>query len=86
MAPPVNESIKIHEDNEGAFKMAKNRFSKRMTKHVDVKHYISRNTIKEGVVSVEHVESEEQHADSLSNALDVKTFEKYVRSLLSSLC
>ena len=84
MEPPIDERIRIHEDNEGAIKMAKNRFSSRRTRHVDVKHHIVRDAIDGGVVSVEHVRSEEQHADILTKALDVRTFENHAKFLLNS--
>ena len=45
MMPPIDIRIKIHEDNKGAIKMAKNRFSSRRTRHVDVKHHIIRDAI-----------------------------------------
>ena len=45
MAPPVDENIEVHEDNERAMKMAKNRFNSRRTVHVDVKHHIVRDAI-----------------------------------------
>ena len=48
MAPPIDVDIKIHEDNEGAVKMAANRFSCRRTRHVDVKHHIVRDAIDGG--------------------------------------
>ena len=39
IVPPIDIDIKIHEDNQGAIKMATNRFSSRRTRHVDVKHH-----------------------------------------------
>ena len=84
MAPPIDTDIQIHEDNEGAIKMAKNRFSSKRTRHVDVKHHIVRDTVEEGVVDIKHVRSEEQHADVLTKALDVKTFERHARFLMNS--
>ena len=42
---PIDDNIIIREDNEGATKMATNRFSRRRTRHVDVKHYIVRDAV-----------------------------------------
>ena len=36
LTPPTNDNIIIREDDEGAIKMATNRFSSRRTRHVDV--------------------------------------------------
>ena len=66
----IDIDIKIHEDNQGAIKMATNRFSSRRTRHVDVKHHIVRDAVEgEGVVQVGYVKSGEQHADVLTKAL-----------------
>lgn len=59
--------------------MAKNRFRSRPTRHVDVKHYIIRDAVEGGVVCVEHVRSEEQHAGNLTKAFDVESFGRLMR-------
>ena len=84
MMPPLDLNIYIHEDNEGAIKMASNRFSSRRTRHVDIKHHVVRDAVDGGVVRIEYVKSEEQHADALTKALDVKTFEKHRSFLLNA--
>ena len=73
MAPPIDTDIQIHEDNEGAIKMAKNRFSSKWMRHADVKHHIVRDTVEEWVVDIKHVRSEGRHADVLTKSLDVKS-------------
>ena len=84
MIPPIDTRILIHEDNEGAVKMAKTRFSSRRTRHVDMKHHVIRNVIDEGVGQVEYVRYRKEHVDILTKALDVKTFEKHTRFVLNS--
>ena len=64
--PPIDTCIKTHEDNEGAIKMVKARFSSRRTKRVDVKHHIIRDAIDERVGHVEYVRFGEQRADILT--------------------
>ena len=49
LTPPIDDNIIIREDNEGAIKMATNRFSSRRTRHVDVKHHIVRDAVESGV-------------------------------------
>ena len=39
MVPPIDYNIRVREDNEGAIKMAENKFSSRRTRHIDVKHH-----------------------------------------------
>ena len=65
-APPTADNIMIREDNEGAIKMAINRFSSRRTRHVDVKHHIVRDAVESVVVRIHYVKSGEQHADMLT--------------------
>ena len=83
LTPPIDDII-IREDNERAIKMATNRFSSRHTRHVDVKHHIVRDAVESGVVRIHHIKSGEQHADVLTKALDVNTFETHARFLLNA--
>ena len=41
LTPPIDDNITIKEGNEGAIKMATNRFSSKRTRHVGVKHHIA---------------------------------------------
>ena len=75
LAPPFDDNIIIREGNEGAVKMATNRFSSRRTSHVDVKHH---------VVRIHYVRSGEHHADVLTKALDINIFETPARFLLNA--
>ena len=83
MVPPIDYNIRVHEDNEGAIKMAENRFSSRRTRHIDVKHHMVRDAVDGGIIRVEYVKSREQHADVLTKAIDAKSFEKHARFLLN---
>ena len=84
LTPSIDDNIVIREDNEGAIKMATIRFSSRHTRHVDLKHYIVRDPVEGGVVQINHVKTEEQHADVLMKALGVNTFETQARVLLNA--
>lgn len=84
MAPQIDERIRIHEDSEGAIKVAKSRLSSQRTRHVDVKHHIVRDAFEGGIVCVEHVCSEEQNSNILTKVLDVNNLETQARFLLNS--
>ena len=84
LTPPINDSIVTREDNEGAVKMVTNRFSSRCTRHVVMKYHIVRDAVESGVVRIHYGKSGEQHADVLTKALDVNTFETHARFLLSA--
>ena len=84
LTPPIDDNIIIREDNEGAIKMATNRSSSRRTRHVDVKHYIVRDTVESGIVRIHYVKSGEQHADVLTKELEVNSFETHATFLLNA--
>ena len=84
LTPPIDDNIIISEDNEGAIKMATNRFSSRHTRHADVKHHIVRDAVESGIVRIHYVKSGKQHADVLTKALNASTFETYTRFLLNA--
>ena len=84
LTSPVDDNIITREDNEGAIKMATNRFSSRRTRHVDVKHHIVRDAVESGVVRIHYAKSGEQHADVLTKALDIDTFETHATFLLNA--
>ena len=83
LAPPTDIDIKIHEDKEGAIKIATNRSSSRRTRHLHVKYHIVRDAIDEGVRWVGYIKSGEQHADVLTKALHWKALEKHVKLLIN---
>ena len=59
----------IFEDNQGAVQLSQNLVSNSNSKHIDVRHYVLRELVRQGDVSVSHVPSEYQHADILTKAL-----------------
>ena len=69
MVPPIDYSIRVREENEGAFKIAENRFSSRRTRHIDVKHLMVQDAVDGGKIRVEYVKSGEQHADVPTKAI-----------------
>ena len=59
----------IFEDNQGAVQLSQNPVSDSNSKHIDVRHHVLRELVRQGDVSVSHVPSEYQHADILTKAL-----------------
>ena len=84
LTPPIDVNIIIREDNEGAIKMATDRFSSRCTRQLDVKHHIVRNAVESGVIRIHYAKSGEQHTNVLTKALDVNTFETHASLLLNT--
>ena len=67
--------IRVLEDNAGAIALADNPNSSSNSKHIDVWHHFLRDLVDKKKIEVEHVGSEEQHADTLAKALPRATFD-----------
>ena len=74
--------IRVLEDNAGAIALADNPISSSNSKHIDVRHHFLRELVDKMKIEVEHVGSEEQHADVLTKALPRATFEVHRDFLL----
>ena len=64
----------IVQDNQGAIKMANNRYSSKRTKYINIKYHPIRDTVDEGIVRVTYVNAKDQHADMLTKPLDRRMF------------
>ena len=48
VTPTINDySVIVNEDNQGAIRMANNKFSSKRTRHIDVKHHAIRDAVEE---------------------------------------
>jgi len=63
-------------DNLSAINISKNPIQQSRTKHIDIQHHFIRDLVEEKVVTLEHVDTEEQLTDIFTKALDAKQFEK----------
>ena len=52
-------------DNQGALQLSKNPVSNSNSKHIDVRHHLLRELVRQGDIIVIHVPSEYQHVDIL---------------------
>ena len=76
--------ITVFEDNEGAKNLAQNPVCTSNSKHTDVRHHFLRELIFKGEFVITHVESDDQHADTLTKPLDYMT-SCYHRDLLMNI-
>lgn len=73
----ITSAIKIYEVNSGAIAFAKNgKFSKN-SKHIDVSYHFVNDYVKQGLISVEKVSTEDQIADILTKSLGKIKFQKF---------
>jgi hypothetical protein len=63
----VKFTIKV--DNQSAISLCKNLVFHERSKHIDVRYHFVRECVEEGKLEVEHVRTEEQHADILTKPL-----------------
>ena len=73
----------IFEDNQVAVQLSQNPVSNSNSEHIDVRHHLLRELVRQGDISVSHVPSEYQHADILTKALAFDVFEIHRRFLMN---
>ena len=61
--------MKLFVDNNSAIALMKNSVFHGRSKHIDTKYHFIRECIDRGLISVQHVCTEEQRADALTKAL-----------------
>lgn len=71
----VNDVL-IFEDNQGCMRIAENPVDHRLMKHVDAKYHFIRDLIKEGVIRIEYIRTDDQIADIMTKALQKGQFIK----------
>lgn len=68
--------VKLYEDNQSAIRVSKNpEFHKRL-KHVDIKYHFIREKIKENIIDVTYISTNDQIADILTKPLGKSKFNK----------
>ncbi|BET02421.1 Retrotransposon protein [Nesidiocoris tenuis] len=78
----TEQPIVIFEDNVSCIHLAKNGENNKRTKHVEIKYHFIREKIKNNSVILKYIPTNDQRADTLTKALDVKKF-NYFRNLMN---
>ena len=68
--------LTLYYDNLSTINISKNPIQHSRTKHIYIRHHFIKDLVKDKVVTLEHVDIEEQLADIFTKALDAKKFEK----------
>jgi len=74
-------AIKVRCDNEAAIFLAQDPKERSRAKHIELKYFFIRQLIEEGKVSIEHVGSEQNVADTFTKPLGKHLFNKHKQSL-----
>ena len=75
-ATPQPKPINLSVDNNGAIETAKNSSVTQLYKHIDLQYHFVRDAYKSNLISLHHVDSKNQIADSLTKPLDRQLFAK----------
>ena len=73
----INESIKIYEDNSGAINIANNGNFTKNSKHIEIHYHFVHESVKENLIEVCKIDSNENVADIFTKALCKEKFEKF---------
>lgn len=67
-------SAKLLEDNQSAITLIKNGTLNRRSKHIDVRFHFSIEKYSEGLIKIDYVNSNDQHADIFTKPLGLNKF------------
>ena len=81
MGIQVELPIVVNVDNVGAIYLSKSATTSNRTKHVDVRYHFVREYIKDGVLTILFVRSENNDADIMTKNLGTETFQKHSAKL-----
>ena len=77
----IKKPLKIYCDNEASVKFSNNNKSSSACKHMEVKFLIVKERIRDQLVSIEHIGTEEMLADPLTKALPPSTYSGHVSKM-----
>jgi ribonuclease HI len=84
MGIKTKTQAKIHVDNIGCIFLANNKTSGERTKHIDMTYHFIREQIKNGLVEVKFVRSEENHTDLFTKNLGSEKFNYHSKSIMEN--
>src|SRR5205807_9166131 len=79
--PPKVAPILIYADNQSAVQLVKNNRFHERTKHIDTKYHHVRDTLAQGLITIEHITTSEMTVDILTKALVRETHWKHLHGL-----
>lgn len=77
-----HDATSLLEDNKACISFSKNNTNHERTKHIDIKAYYLRDFVKENVVMLEHIFTDDQLADMLTKMPLTKTFLRHVKIIM----
>ena len=77
----IDKTITLHSDSQSAIQIAKNPVHHQRTKHIDVRIHFIRDAVKEKVVTLKYLQTEEMTADIFTKVLPRCKFEFCVKEM-----
>lgn len=71
----------LFNDNQSALKLSENCMYHARTKHIDIRHHFIRDVVKNNLIKIEHLSTEDMTADLLTKPLSSVKFNKFVSQL-----
>ena len=69
------EHLTIYYDNTSAINISKNSVQHSQTKHIEIRHHFIRELVKDDILTLEFIHTDDQKADLFTKPLDSKHFE-----------
>lgn len=73
----LKEKLKIHVENQGSIKMARNYTSGSRTKHIDIQYHFARHAYKKVMYEIDYISSARMIADIFTKPLTRNLFETF---------
>lgn len=78
----VTLPIIVNVDNAGAIFSSNNKSVGQRTKHIDTRYHIVREYVKDGILKIVYVRSEDNDADILTKNVDSKTYWRHSQKFM----
>jgi len=78
----IQKPVKVFVDNIGCIFLSNNKTSGERTKHIDMKYHFIRDQIKKGLVEVQFVRTNENHADIFTKNLGGEKFRYHANYIM----
>ena len=80
----IKKPININVDNTGAIFMSENNSATARTKHIDIKFHFIRQLIKEGLIKIIFIKSEDNKADPLTKNVSSTIYDRQIKETITT--
>jgi len=75
--------LKVLSDNQAAIAIAQNDVDHQRTKHIDIRHHFIRENVKNGLIQLQWINTNDQLADILTKALQKNVLNRLVERIMT---